>query len=66
MTSIPGFDIGSVERVLRPLLETPSEQTDLFEDDPQIRAFLQTVVADQFRSNWDCDTVDRRYRQCDL
>ncbi|MCY4630126.1 MAG: M20/M25/M40 family metallo-hydrolase [bacterium] len=45
MTSIPGYDIGSVERVLRPLLETPSEQTDLFEDDPQIRAFLQTVVA---------------------
>ena len=49
MTSIPGFDIGSVEQVLRPLLETPSEQTDLFEGDPQIRAFLQTVVAGQLR-----------------
>ena len=49
MTSIPGFDIGSVEQVLRPLLETPSEQTDLFEDDPQIRAFLQTVVTGQLR-----------------
>ena len=49
MTSIPGFDIGNVEQVLRPLLETPSEQTDLFEDDPQIRAFLQTVVTGQLR-----------------
>ncbi|MDE0653273.1 MAG: M20/M25/M40 family metallo-hydrolase [bacterium] len=44
---IPTFDVGSVERVLRPLLETPSEQTDRFEDDPQIRAFLQGVVAPQ-------------------
>lgn len=41
------FDEGSVARVLRPLLETPSEQTDLFEDDPQIRVFLQTVVVPQ-------------------
>lgn len=47
MTGIPTFDVGSVERVLRPLLETPSEQTDLFEDDPQIRAFLQGVVVPQ-------------------
>lgn len=47
MNGIPSFDPGSVERVLRPLLETPSEQTDLFEDDPQVRAFLQTVVAPQ-------------------
>ncbi len=49
MTMIEGFDEGRVERVLRPLLETPSEQTDLFEDDPQIRAFLQTVVTAQLR-----------------
>ena len=47
MTGIPAFDVSSVERVLRPLLETPSEQTDLFEDDPRIRAFLQEVVAPQ-------------------
>jgi len=47
MTGISAFDVASVERVLRPLLETPSEQTDLFEDDPQIRAFLQGVVAAQ-------------------
>lgn len=47
MTGIPDFDSESVERVLRPLLETPSEQTDLFEDDPQIAAFLRTVVAAQ-------------------
>ena len=49
MTGQPTFDESSVERVLRPLLETPSEQTDLFEDDPQVRAFLQTVVAGQLR-----------------
>ena len=36
MTGLTDFDSGSVERVLRPLLETPSEQTDLFEEDPQI------------------------------
>ena len=47
MTGIPTLDELSVEQALRPLLETPSEQTDLFEDDPQIRAFLQTVVAGQ-------------------
>ncbi len=47
MIGVPTFDEGSVERVLRPLLETPSEQTDLFEDDPLIRAFLQTVVVPQ-------------------
>ena len=47
MTWLPDFDISSVERILRPLLETPSEQTDLFEDDPQIREFLRTVVAVQ-------------------
>lgn len=47
MIGVPTFDAGSVERVLRPLLETPSEQTDLFEDDPQIRAFLQGVVVPQ-------------------
>ena len=47
MTRGPSFDVDSVERVLRPLLETPSEQTDLFEDDLQVRAFLQTVVAAQ-------------------
>ena len=47
MTRVANFDERSVERVLRPLLETPSEQTDLFEDDPQVRAFLQTVVAAQ-------------------
>ena len=41
------FDERSIERVLRPLLETPSEQTDLFEADPQVRSFLQTVVAGQ-------------------
>lgn len=41
------LDEGSIERVLRPLLETPSEQTDLFEDDPQVRSFLRTVVAAQ-------------------
>ena len=49
MTGIPDFDSESVERVLRPLLETPSEQTDLFEDDPQIAAFLRTVVAAQLK-----------------
>lgn len=49
MTRVRGFDESSVERVLQPLLETPSEQTDLFEDDPQIRAFLQTVVAPQLQ-----------------
>ena len=49
MTGIPTFDESSVERVLRPLLETPSEQTDLFEDDPEIRAFLQTVVTGQLQ-----------------
>ena len=47
MTAIPSFDTPNVEQVLRPLLETPSEQTDLFEDDPQIAAFLRTVVAAQ-------------------
>lgn len=47
MTRVPSFDADSVERVLRPLLETPSEQTDLFEEDPQIAAFLRTVVAAQ-------------------
>ena len=47
MTGIAPFDEVSVEQILRPLLETPSEQTDLFEDDPQIRSFLQTVVAPQ-------------------
>ncbi|MCY4104273.1 MAG: M20/M25/M40 family metallo-hydrolase [bacterium] len=47
MTDISAFGEGRVERVLRPLLETPSEQTDLFEDDPQIRAFLQEVVVPQ-------------------
>ena len=47
MSGVPRFDEGSIERVLRPLLETPSEQTDLFEDDPQVRAFLQTIVATQ-------------------
>lgn len=49
MTRVRAFEESSVERVLRPLLETPSEQTDLFEDDPQIRAFLQTVVAPQLQ-----------------
>jgi acetylornithine deacetylase/succinyl-diaminopimelate desuccinylase-like protein len=43
------FDNDSIERVLRPLLETPSEQTELFEDEPQVRAFLQTVVAPQLQ-----------------
>ena len=47
MTGIAPFDEVSVEQILRPLLETPSEQTDLFEDDPQIRSFLQMVVAPQ-------------------
>jgi len=47
VTGIAPFDEVSVEQILRPLLETPSEQTDLFEDDPQIRSFLQTVVAPQ-------------------
>lgn len=47
MIGIHSFDQDSVEQVLRPLLETPSEQTDLFEDDPLIRAFLQTVVVPQ-------------------
>jgi len=47
MIGVPTFDEDSVERVLRPLLETPSEQTDLFEEDPQVRTFLQTVVAPQ-------------------
>ncbi|MXV89644.1 MAG: M20 family metallopeptidase [Acidimicrobiia bacterium] len=46
-TAVQDFDEGTVERVLRPLLETPSEQTDLFEDDPQIREFLRAVVAAQ-------------------
>ena len=41
------LDVGGIERVLRPLLETPSEQTNLFEDDPQVRSFLRTVVAAQ-------------------
>ena len=47
VSAIGGLDEGCVERVLRPLLETPSEQTDLFEGDPLIRAFLQTVVGGQ-------------------
>ena len=49
MTGIPGFDIAGAERVLRPLLETPSEQTDLFEDDPQVREFLRSVVGGHLR-----------------
>ena len=49
MTGGPRFDEAAVEGVLRPLLETPSEQTDLFEDDPQVREFLRSAVARHIR-----------------
>ena len=49
MNGGPRFDEAAVEGVLRPLLQTPSEQTDLFEDDPQVREFLRSAVARHVR-----------------